>query len=238
MKWSKKKLKRELKLVYDAPAPEKKEAFLGSMGPDYLSTVEFLWLQLSYVIKCVWVLSAGLLAIALSAGQYLEEELVVLLSSVMPFLALTILTESAKSGAYHMDEIELATRFSLKSVLFARMGILTALHCGVILVLALCLKSLDLLVMSNLYYIIVPYFLTICIGIHLIRRFQGRESVYICFTTPVLVSCFTYYSRRMLPVLYSSKMEGWWLVILLSVIFFAGKEAFLFFQTDGGLSWN
>ena len=40
---------------------------------------------------------------------------------LLPFVALLAVTEGTRSAVYGMEELELATRFSLKSVLLARL---------------------------------------------------------------------------------------------------------------------
>ena len=42
-------------------------------------------------------------------------------AALLPFVALLAVTEGTRSAVYGMEELELATRFSLKSVLLARL---------------------------------------------------------------------------------------------------------------------
>ena len=56
-------------------------------------------------------------------------------AALLPFVALLAVTEGTRSAVYGMEELELATRFSLKSVLLARLCLVGSLHA----VLLLCL---------------------------------------------------------------------------------------------------
>ena len=54
----------------------------------------------------------------------MEKDVLWIISALIPFIAMSILTENARSGIYLMAELEMAARFSLKSVILARMEIL------------------------------------------------------------------------------------------------------------------
>ena len=72
-KYSMSQLKRELKGVYPAPAPEKKEEFLKGLPVPGTSPVEILAGQIGYIRKSVWLLSLLLVIAASWAGEYLLQ---------------------------------------------------------------------------------------------------------------------------------------------------------------------
>ena len=84
----------------------------------------FVLAQAAYIRKWVWVISVILLgALADIAARWPREALWVA-AGMMPFLALTAMQEHLRSSMYNMTELELSTRFSVKSILLARMGLL------------------------------------------------------------------------------------------------------------------
>ena len=54
----------------------------------------------------------------------MDEKYVGAVYGLVPFLVLISVTESTRSYRYEMEELELSSRFSLKSIVMARMVIL------------------------------------------------------------------------------------------------------------------
>lgn len=238
MKWNNEKIKQELKRVYDVPQPVKKKEFLKQFDIPHISMGKFMWEQLWYVKMWVWLLTGCIFILAIWLSKYMEKEQVWMIYALIPFLALTILTENAKSNAYGMDELEYATRFSIKNLLLARMGVLTILHGAVFLVIMVCLKKILLPMMSNVFYILVPYFFTVCLGFYFLRKFRGRESTYISIGISVFVSSFISISRQVVPFIYNLEMVKWWVAAFIFIFVFTIKEAVLFYKKTEELSWN
>ena len=110
----------------------------------------------------------------------------------MPLLALTVVSESGRSQNYEMAELEMATRFSLRSVVLARLGILGMEN---LIVLSLLLpvetaRQGGTVVQAGVY-VLVPYLMTTFSGLWIVRRIHGREAVYICAGTAVCISFLT-----------------------------------------------
>lgn len=236
-KYTKRRIKRELKTLYDTPEPIRREAFLKELSPvcPVVSTRKFMCRQLFYIRKWEWILSTAIVVSAagiVTRAEFLGGNKLGLLSAVMPYLALTVLAESARSDVYGMSELEFATRFSLKSVLLARMGGLAALHGIILFVLSLCLGGVFLPVACEACYILTPYFMTVCTGIHLLRRHHGKEEAYICVCVPVFVSLSLIVLRQAAPFFYGMRYLGWWLAALALTALFTVRECVLYF---GGL---
>ena len=69
-----------------------------------------------------------ILGIAFLGGSFLERNILWVVSALIPFAALTAITENIRSEVYLMAEFEMTVCFSLKSVLLARMAILGIVH--------------------------------------------------------------------------------------------------------------
>lgn len=179
-------LKSELKCVFDAPEPMRKKAFLRTLEQPKTSVFAFVLSQLGYIRKWVWIVSALVFILSMMGAAGLQEDTIWVTSALMPLLALTVVSESGRSGIYGMAELEMATRFSLRSVVLARLGIL-----GVENLFILGLLSVGIWRQggSTLYgagvptwgvCMLLPYLLTTFAGLAVVRRLRGREAVYIC----------------------------------------------------------
>ncbi len=229
MRVSKRKMKNDLKNLYPPCESQKKEKFLRQFGIPHISTGEFMWQQLWYIKKITWLVSLGIFAAAVWLGRTLDKETIWILSAMAPYLALFILTESGKSRGCRMEELEYATRFSLKSLLLARMGAVAGFHGMIFLLLTACMGTYFHSVMEDIFYILVPYFLTVCLGGWLLRTYRGKESTYVCLGVPVFVSIFAGITGQTFPIIYGADML---------IVFFTIKEWILFFRQTEEPVWN
>lgn len=220
-------LKNALKNAFDAPEPRGKEAFLRQVKLPPVSLFSILRRQIAYIRKWVWGMDFILLALSLRTCVYLTENTLWMLSAAAPLLALTVLTENGRSEACGMAELEIASRFSLKTVLYARLGILGALN-FFILCLLVPVYSLagQLSLLRTGLYLTCPYLLTTFLGLFLCRRFPEKESRYFCIGTTLGVSLLFTGSHTAMPMLYKTPSLPLWLSAF--VLFGAGalRESF------------
>ncbi len=203
-------LERELRIVLQAPNPSRRDAFLAEAPRFYMGHGSFVLAQAAYIRKWVWVISVILLgALADIAARWTRVA-----AGMMPFLALTAMQEHLRSSMYNMTELELSTRFSVKSILLARMGLLGSFH---LILLLLLLPFLVLQGQAGLLhtgiYLLVPYLLTTFLSMVLARKVRGRESLYLCFGAAVLVSSLQVLGSKAVNW-YSDKLFIWWLLAL------------------------
>lgn len=234
-----KKTKKMLQDAFEAPEPMRKEAFLKQLPKAQISHVEFMVLQTAYIKKWVWLASLFLFGIALKGASFLERDMLWKISALMPFIALAVTTENARSAAYGMEELEMASRFSLRSVLLARLGILGASH-----LLLLCFL-IPVSLRSNLYsplqtgiYLTVPYLLTVVSGFMAARKIHGKESLYACMGIAAMVSVLDITLGGSAAAVYSAEYFFWWIAafFLLSVILAA--ECRRTIKEAEELTWN
>ena len=115
----------------------------------------------------------------------------------MPLLALGIITECGRAEVYKMAELEMSTRFSIKSAVLARLGIIG----GVSLILICAVTPIigsDIL--RTGVYILCPYLLTAYLGFLAVRKIHGRESMYVCVGIATAVS--------VLNIIFSSELSA------------------------------
>ncbi len=233
-----KDMKKMLQTAYEAPEPLRKEKFLRKLPKAQISHTEFMLLQAAYMKKWVWIVSVLVLGLALKSASFMERNMLGLFSALMPFIALTITTENSRSAAYGMEELEMASRFSLRSVALARMGILGGVH----FVLIYCLIPISM--QNQIYrplqagvYLTVPYLLTVIPGLMAARRIHGKESGYVCAGIAVMVSVIfiTLGSRGLV---YREKYFSWWLAGFFILIIMLGAEWRRTIKETEELAWN
>lgn len=228
----------ELRSAFAAPKPLRKEEFLQKITPPELHFSAFLLIQLHYIRRRFWIVSALIFA-AVSFGSFvLSIDTLWAVSAFMPLLALMMVAETGRSEQYEMAELEMATCFSLKSVLLARLGILGLGN--LILFFLLLPAGLFHNRMRPLQaglYIITPFLLTTFLCLYIVRRHREKETIYLCTGISVFISLFIYPLRLTLPRLYEvSALRNW---IFVSALLFVGiikQYQNLIMQEE--LTWN
>ncbi|MBD5157685.1 MAG: hypothetical protein HDT13_08645 [Butyrivibrio sp.] len=215
MRLPKKELIKNLKLAYEAPEPEKRDEFCQRFDSQYISMGRFFLTQIPYIRKWSWIISTLIFGIGVFVSVFVKDWAVWVVSAFAPILALTMLIENAKSSSCNMDELECATRFSLKSLLFARMTVLSVFH-GIVMaaLIPLCVLKSAMPVLTGGLYILLPYFLTVFCGAVLLRKIHRRESMSICIGIPVLISFLMIITRYMCAFLYEQESVKWWALAL------------------------
>ena len=212
----KQSIKKRLVLAFEAPPPLHKKEFLRKLELHKMSTAEFIFSQIGYIRKWIWVVSALAYAISLGMSVMLSVDMLWAISAFTPLLALTFLSESGRSESYEMAELEMATRFSLRSVLFARSGIL-----GIENLVILCLL-IPVGLRNNAFnplqagvYIITPFLLTTFTGLRIVRRFRGREAIYYCAGMAACISISVFFIHMTIPQVYQGTYLAWWMTGIL-----------------------
>ena len=174
-----------------SPRPEKKREFLqhlkehGMMNRrlPVMSHGEFLAGQLFYIGKWIWILSGFLLLFITwvccrHPGNYPF--------ALTPLLALGILLETRRSFRWRMAELEHAARFSLRSVILARMFLVGTVNTGGLLIVILIIQPFFSYSLIRVFlYMMVPYLTASWLGSvyeRLCRTDHGLGSMLICLS--------------------------------------------------------
>lgn len=230
--------KTELQQGFAPPSPTKKHAFLRQFSPPSISFGEVLRSQFGYIQKWVWLLSFGIYAAA-ALMMYAEfPNLLQVLSACTPLSALTIVAESSRSVRCGMAELELSTRFSLKTVVFARLILLGIFHLVLFLLLSLGLVSHISNPLAAIVYTSAPFLLTAFLGLSITRKYHSHEALYGCIGITFAISLLMLLSHRLLSVLYEAQHLVWWLLAVVALTMATGKLfCNILFETEE-LAWN
>lgn len=203
----KKQEKELLRQMFTAPEPERKRTFLRTIPRQEAGLWTLLLSQAAYIRKWVWAVSFLMFGSAVLLAQYAERECIWMLSAVMPFGALLLILEFSKSTAYGMAELEMTSRFSLRTVLLARMSILGATQLLGLIPVAMVV---GVQLFKSGVYIFVPYLLTATLGLAAVRRLPGRENMFVCGSISACVCVLCPISRMYMSWLYGAEGFVWW----------------------------
>ena len=211
--------KKAFSLLYQPPAPQRKGVFLERLEPPGLSTVEFLFSQLFYLRPWNWLLGVAIFAAALFLMEAQVPEQIRLVSALLPFAALSTVTELHRSARCRMEELEMASRFSLKTLLLAR---LTLLGLGNLLLLCALFPVMTwwgkLPLAETGFYLLCPYCLTSLLCLMITRRVRGSESVYLCAGAAAAVSVLCSMWQEKPSVLFQEAGYGGVTLLLLALM--------------------
>lgn len=227
-----KNLRKELKQFYEAPKPLHKRAFFREMPMRPLHTWYIFWMQVRYISKWEWALSMAFLGIALIMSRYFDILALSVMIAMMPVLAASTVSESMRSVTYGMKELEMSARFSLKSIVLARMVVLGAVNLCLAVVFSILMQGE---VLTSILILLVPYLFTAYAGLWVIRKIPGTEGIYFCMGISAAVSLFLiYFSLKKHISMTQDEFRPFWLAavfILFCMNWKQGKK--IIQQMDG-----
>ena len=231
--------KESLKKAFEAPPPLRKRQFLQKLRYPEMRMSEFLLSQVGYIRKWAWAVSVSLFTLALIGTGLFGADTFWCISALTPMLALTLVAESGRSEFHEMAEMELATRFSLRSVLLARLLILGMENLAVLLLLVpVSVWNQDMNPVRAGLYMITPYLLTAWIGLSIVRRRRGREAAYSCMGVTVCVTISVSLLHASVPQIYGAEYLFWWAIGALTLCVATVKQGRAIFKRMEELSWS
>jgi hypothetical protein len=233
------RLKKQIAKALDAPAPRNKAQFVRSLPRPHISTKAFIISQIPFIKKSVWLLSVLIVLPAVCGASFASENTVWIVSAFTPFIALLLITESAKSALYGMNELEMASRFSLKNIVLARLTILGIFNFGIFcIIIPICHIANSISFMQTGVYLFVPYLLTTSISLYIVRCFRNKEAIYGCMVVAVCVSAANMTLRYVANFIFQTNYMVWWVIIALLLMMFTAKELYQTFKKTEGFLWN
>lgn len=232
-------LKKQIAKAFDAPAPRDKAQFVRSLPRPHISTKAFIFSQIPFIKKSIWLLSVLIVLPAVWGASFASENTVWIVSAFTPFLALLLITESAKSTLYGMNELEMASRFSLKNIVLARLTILGIFNFAIFcIIIPICHIANSISLVQTGVYLFIPYLLTTSISLYIVRHFRNKEAIYGCMAVAVCVSTANMTLRYVANFLFQTNYLVWWVVIALLLMMFTAKELYQTFKKTEGFLWN
>ena len=224
------KLQRNIQKAFEAPQPnqQEKSRFIRALPQPRISLFRFILVQATYMRKMTYVFSILLLFPAVIGAANVAEHTLWIVSAFVPILGLLAVTESTRSTMYGMSEFEMSTRFSLKSVVLAKMSVLGALDFVILAcTIPLCSKSSGFSLLQTCLYLLVPYMLTVNICLWIVRHFQSRETIYACMGVAVLVGGANVGLHYVTDLIYQNPYVVWWFILALILFVGVAHEMYL-----------
>ena len=226
---------KRLARAFPGPDPSRKRAFFRGLPAPPVRHGRMLLGQAGYVRPVTWAASLAVFAAALAAGRLAPADAVWVTAALTPFAALAAVAERGRSALYGMEELELCTRFGLKSVVLARMGAVGLVHLALLTALAAVLA--DGSFFRTGAYFLTPYLLTDLIGLAAVRRVRGREGLYVCAGAAVLTAGLALALHDGADA-FAPDAFRWWLLALAVILGLTGREYTKTIKKTEELSWN
>jgi len=202
--------------AFKAPSPDRKEPFIYSLPRQRISNLKFLLTQAGYIPLWVWGLCCLPFPALLLNACLMAKSTLWILSALTPFVAMSAVAANARSSLCHMAELEMASRFSLKSVVLARLSTMGIAHLSLLILLSpLTCRETGRTLLESGIYLLVPYLLTTFLSLLCSRKIHGSEALYACLGVAVMVSCLSIFLQKKLPVVYQEKYISCWILGLL-----------------------
>ena len=218
------KIIKHLKEICSTSEPEEKKAFfqgledqgLISRRPVVINHGDFLLRQFFYVGKWIWLLSAVLLLCIMgicygNTGNYPF--------ALTPLLAVEILVETGRSSRWKMAELEYTARFSLRSVMLARIFLVGIVEtAGLLVVIWVVRPWFSYSLIRVFLYMMVPYLAASLLGSVYERKNRSDNnwgSIIICFLSSGLFAAAPY----CLSSLYEERFTVIWTVAFILLVF-------------------
>ncbi len=176
-------LKQEIKAVFFAPAPIRKQEFLNSLSHPGISRLTFFRQQAGYIRRSFWLLSFLFLAGALLILRWDIIPVIGLsaISALLPFLSLLGISEINRSRSFHMAELEMSCKYNLGEVTLVRLFISGFVHLIILLMVLLFAKDhLEYGIIRAALYLVVPFLATSGLSLFAVNRLHTRDTFYVC----------------------------------------------------------
>lgn len=229
------KMKEQLKKIYEAPKPAGKRAFLREIEPPPLRLGNILWIQCFYLSKWEWILSVILLGGVVAVGSLYREWMFSVILALVPFLAVVSVSESVRSVTWKMSELEMSARFSLKSVVLARLVIVGVGNVVLELLIALLVGGNF---WENVLYLLTPYLLTAYGSLILVRTISGKDGIYACAGLGLLVGLAVEFSVMRYRWIYQSRYTALWFAAVSFILYLTIRESKRNIRKMEEIVWN
>ena len=233
------KWKKALNIALEPPAPVSKHEFLERFPQPVISGRTFVLSQIKYTSKYMWGISLTTFLLTILGSDFFEQDMIWTVSALIPFLALSFVAETSRSQTYGMQELEMTTRFSFRSLILARMGISGAFHlCLLIVLIAISALCQITSVFQTGLYLLVSYLSTAFFGLWIIRKFSSPETLYACTGIAAGISCLGIFTRTLFPFFYTLQYTSVWLIIGLTMCILVITELWKNMKQTEELPWN
>ena len=230
---------RLVKSAYPAEPSAEKREFLKRYRKRELNYRELLLIQLRYMGFQLALLSGCALAVLLGAWARLNVDGAKIMAVIMPVAALTSLTGLGRSQRCGMEELELASRFSLRMLSILRLVIIGCAGLLVTISLSLVLTlTTGLTLPVSFAAASVPYLLTASLCMVLIRRWRSPYNIHGCAVIAALVCAVSLWGTELMQSFPAASCRSALFALLFLLLLLTGAEVKNYILESGEYQWN
>ena len=183
-----KQLIKNLNNAYTISTSSNKTKFLRKIRKPDTSLFSFIKNQFKLINSKAYIscFVYFVVLLVLLFGSYSQNQYIFLAAGV-PFFSLVLVYIVNTSNTYNMEELEMATLYSLKMVILARMLIMAVVTMSCISLMALftsIIKNISLI--NILCYFFIPYFLNMYINLKILKKYRNNGLKY-CFVISSII---------------------------------------------------
>lgn len=167
------------------------------------------------------------------------EKTRLILSAVMPVLALLQMIELGKSFKYDMYEIEMSCKIDLKELISIKLMINTVINLCIITIFAFMTgiqfeyRSYVLII-----YFLVPFIVTNIISIRLTKLLKNKSNEITNITGMLLMNIVLFVLNIKFPYVYETASSLVWIILLVVTTFYFIKLISEFYEKEEEYIWN
>ena len=234
-----KDLKGLIKKAYRIKPSERKSAFIAKYQKRKISFFKILFMQFKYMGVHLAFAMGLILSMLFVALADTDMRLSAMTSVFMPVIALILLTGLGKSERYKMNELEMASRFSLRMINALRLMI-----CGITGVISTILASviMSMIYHTNLISVLVScnalYLATAAVCIIIIRRWHSSKNIYGCIISIFCIAFISLSCNRYLIKCSTEMLDAAMVTLFFLSLAITASEAYKFIKESEELSWS
>lgn len=216
-----KQIIKQLENAYDVTS-KNKTRFIRTIKKTNTSIFSFIMNQFKLISSKVYIsclIYFGILLVLLLSLNNAKQYIV--LSAGVPFFSLLLVGIIDTSRAYKMEELEMASLYSLKMVVLARMLIMSVITVSLIMTMAMCTSKINneslILIIS---YFFIPYFLNMYLNLLILKKLRSDGLKYCLVTSSIICLLILYLVDNPIPVIINENcyMGVLLVLIMLSII--------------------
>lgn len=233
-------LRKALSTAFDAPEPSRKVEFLYNLQYPKATNFELYLSQIGYIRKRFWFLSVLLMIgmILLSFQFEQGEDIVSLLSALLPLLTITGITEISKSISNNMEELEMSCKYNLGIITLIRLLVIGVFHFSILLLSLFLFKDqsgYDLFPYA--LYVISPFILSCYLSLWFTNHLKSKDTIYICSGVTIFISIITFIMHLNLTVIFKGAYVLYWVMAFIGITVLLIKEIY-FLLNKKTEEWN
>ncbi|MBQ0036577.1 MAG: hypothetical protein KBT35_06640 [Firmicutes bacterium] len=184
---------KELHNAYDVTS-KNKIRFIRTIKKPNTSLFSFIISQFKLISSKVYIsclIYFGILLFLLLSSNNAKQYIA--LAAGVPFFSLLLIAIIDASRACRMEELEMASLYSLKMVVLARMLIMSVFTITLILIMAICTSRINNESLSQIIsFFFIPYFTNIYLNLLILKKFR-KDGIKYCLVASSIICLLTLY---------------------------------------------